>query len=142
MYTCEECGKKYTRKDSMLRHARTHAPDSQEEEEPVNKLNRMEEEKPIIEDGNWLREEILNITAYHFQMMSTTLVSAYREIHRAIVEAIQQQKIMNGYDVVDCDKQTDKAIETILKPSIANLQHHSRVEMIRIANMLKNEFTV
>ena len=102
----------------------------------------MDEEKPIIEDGNWLREEILNITAYHFQMMSTTLVSTYREIHRAIVEAIQQQKIMNEYDVVDCDKQTDQAIETILKPSIANLQHHSRVEMIRIANMLKNEFTV
>ena len=106
------------------------------------KRKEMEDEKPIIEDGNWLREEILNITAHQFQMMSTTLVSAYREIHRTIVEAIQHQKIMNGYDIVDRDKETDIAIESILKPSIANLQHHSRVEMIRVANMLKNEFTV
>ena len=44
MYTCKECGKKYTRKDSMLRHVRTHMPDRQEEEEPVNKLHRMEDD--------------------------------------------------------------------------------------------------
>ena len=140
MNRCHICGKQIKRVTDHLKNF--HKLSAEKAKLENQKRRTMDEEKPIIEDGNWLREEILNITAYHFQMMSTTLVSAYWEIHRAIVEAIQQQKIMNGYDVVDCDKQTDQAIETILKPSIANLQHHSRVEMIRIANMLKNEFTV
>ena len=156
MHECHICGKSYKRLTDHFKNRHKLSPDEvRTEKEKWRKLQEEvaattniveDEKKQNVEWAELIRRdrargELMNITASHFRVINASSSQQYGDFHVNIADFLRNLQAADGFtDTVDGDQHIHTAIENILKPSMYYLEQVNRVEMIRVANQLQNEF--